>query len=88
MLPLIPPVLQLLPCAGQQYPAKLAHTQRLRQALQPGRLRGAITVGGCLVQPLPRSRGRYLLCIAQRDQGAAEAVIKTPTASTGEDQES
>ena len=36
---------------------------RLAARVAGGELRGAFTGGGCLVRPVPRSRGRYALCV-------------------------
>lgn len=58
--------------AGRPYPPPLAQSIRLHQLLAPGRLDRAWTGGGCLLRPLNRSKGRYVLVVRQEDSERAD----------------
>ena len=65
--------------AHSDYPPGLPDCVKLARRLADGRLSGAFTGGGCTVQPLVRSKGRYMLVVQQRDQAAVLSLLRPPT---------
>lgn len=62
---------------GADYPPSTADVARLWERLRGGTLVGAYTGGGCLVRPVPRSKGRYALVVPQAEQVAAEELMRS-----------
>lgn len=70
--------------AGSEYPPGLTDCIKLAQRLAGGQLKGGFTGGGCAVQPLTRSKGRYMLVVPQRDKAAVLEVLRPQGAYDGQ----
>lgn len=71
--------LAYFPCAllaGSKYPPPLSAIVQLREALAGGALATTFTGGGCLLKRLTRSKGRYVLCVAQHDKARVEGLLQ------------
>jgi hypothetical protein len=64
--------------AGKQYPPGLSDCLKLARRLGGGALVGAFTGGGCVAQPLVRSKGRYVLVVPQEHQAWARQALRPP----------
>ena len=62
--------------SGSPYPPSHGDTWRLWLQLRGGKLAGGFTGGACLVRPVPRSKGRYALCVALEQQQEGEALVR------------
>lgn len=62
--------------SGREYPPGLGDCTKLARRLAGGQLTGGFTGGGCAVQPIPRSKGRYFLVAPQKDQSEILTLIK------------
>lgn len=64
--------------SGSGYPPSLSDCQKLASRIAEGKLVGGFTGGGCAVQPIVHSKGRYMLVVPQRDQPAMLQLLKAP----------
>ena len=61
--------------SGSEYPPSLSDTTKLADRLSNGTLVGGFTGGGCTVQPVVHSKGRFLLVVPQKNQGGVREVL-------------
>lgn len=64
--------------SGCGYPPSLSDSTKLARRLAGGKLVGGFTGGGCTVQPIVHSKGRYVLIVPQRDQAAVLELLHEP----------
>lgn len=69
-------LLQAVSSSG--YPPSLSDCKKLADRIAGGKVVGGFTGGGCAVQPIVHSKGRYMLVVPQRDQVAMVQLIKAP----------
>lgn len=69
--------------AGKEYPPSLSDTSKLAARLAGGTLVGAFTGGGCVAQPLVRSKGRYMLVVPQTHRHEALRLLRPPRDEDG-----
>lgn len=64
--------------SGSGYPPSLSDCTKLAERIAGGKLVGGFTGGGCAVQPVVHSKGRYMLVVPQRDQAAMVQLLRAP----------
>ena len=64
--------------SGSGYPPSLSDSTKLAKRLAGGKLVGAFTGGGCTVQPIVHSKGRYVLIVPQKNQGTVLGLLREP----------
>ena len=62
--------------SGSAYPPALSDSMKLAERVSQGKLVGGFTGGGCTVQPVVHSRGRYMLISPQRDQKEVKKLLR------------
>jgi hypothetical protein len=62
--------------SGSGYPPSLSDCRKLAERIAGGKIVGGFTGGGCAVQPIVHSKGRYMLVVAQRDQGELVQLMR------------
>ncbi len=67
--------------SGSGYPPSLSDCRKLAERIAGGKLVGGFTGGGCAVQPIVHSKGRYISVVPQRDQCALMHLLRAPIKS-------